>query len=650
MGPDFRRAFPAAPILLAALLGACADRNPTAAVPGVAPAPAALAMLLCTADVKAAAVTCRDGSPRAADGQSADLIVGTPYVHLTSSGVSYDSGTQIFRFDVTLQNLMSQAIGTTDGVTAAPQGIRVFFHSGPTVTQGSGVATVANADGTAAFTAANQPYFRYDAVLAPNATSQPKQWDFTVSATVIRFDFMLYVSVPVQNEAGRVDVLPSEPEVLPGGHLPLVTVVRNGAGRRLPGAHVAWASSDTLVATVDSAGVVTGVSLGQAIITATSGARSGTATVTVNSTDTQDASLLDFSLSADSLDLSSGVDSVEAVLELADGGVGVGAVYVIIENGEGDQHICSALRTAGSDVRGTWRCPVVVSPYGANGEYDVVISLQDGRGHMNIYSAADLADRGLDHGLFVSGAVPDRTAPQLTGFTITPDSVDVDTAGAVVELSASVSDAGSGVGEVTLVLDSPTYAQERSCAATRTAGTASAGTWACSISLPEDVEGGAWTTGMRLTDAKGNFVDLFEAELQAQGFPTHVQVTSPNADVTPPSISAFSFTPDSVDIAAGAANVTFSLTVSDVGSGVEATRVLLSAPSLQFAVTCDGALTSGTAASGTWTCSVQIPQFAETGEWVVTSVSTRDALGNSVELDASELQTAGFPTRVTVTH
>ena len=56
---------------------------------------------------------------------------------------------------------------------------------------------------------------------------------------------------------------------------------RDASGQVLTGRAVSWSSDNTQVATVSSAGVVTGVNAGSANITATSEGRSGTATVTV---------------------------------------------------------------------------------------------------------------------------------------------------------------------------------------------------------------------------------------------------------------------------------------------------------------------------------------------------------------------------------
>ena len=85
----------------------------------------------------------------------------------------------------------------------------------------------------------------------------------------------------------------------------LTAIVRDQSGSPIAGAPVTWASSDQAVATVSSAGLVTAVANGTAVITATSGSASGTASVTVSqvaasvalsSTSETFASLTDLSL------------------------------------------------------------------------------------------------------------------------------------------------------------------------------------------------------------------------------------------------------------------------------------------------------------------------------------------------------------------
>jgi len=65
-----------------------------------------------------------------------------------------------------------------------------------------------------------------------------------------------------------------------GQQIQLIATVKDASGAVLTGRPVTWASSNTAVATVDMTGLVRGLALGQATITATSDGKNATATVT----------------------------------------------------------------------------------------------------------------------------------------------------------------------------------------------------------------------------------------------------------------------------------------------------------------------------------------------------------------------------------
>ncbi|HEX5726555.1 MAG TPA: hypothetical protein VFX98_13860 [Longimicrobiaceae bacterium] len=164
-----------------------------------------LALIQCHANVAERTLACAPvAAPGTPAGVSADLIMGGQdvYVKVSSSNASYNSGTEIFQADLTVQNLVQEAIGTNDGTTVT--GVRVFFHSGPTVTGGSGNLDVANEDGTGTFTAAGQPYFLYNEILSPYEISTARTWQFSVEATVSTFSFTLYVSAAQADENGAL--------------------------------------------------------------------------------------------------------------------------------------------------------------------------------------------------------------------------------------------------------------------------------------------------------------------------------------------------------------------------------------------------------------------------------------------------------------
>ncbi len=99
------------------------------------------------------------------------------------------------------------------------------------------------------------------------ATSEGKSGTSIVTVTL----------VPV----ATVTIQPSNATVAAGGTTTLTSFTRDASGNVLTGRVVTWSSNNPGIATVTSAGVVTGVNHGSATITATSEGKSGTATVTV---------------------------------------------------------------------------------------------------------------------------------------------------------------------------------------------------------------------------------------------------------------------------------------------------------------------------------------------------------------------------------
>jgi len=263
---------------VAAAVMACSDRNqPTAPRPedpgGRPPGdPIALALLACSASVSAHTVTCKPPETAPANAR-ADIMYGGQdiFVVSTTSSVNYDAGTHKFTFNLKIRNLLRQAIGTTDGVTADPSGVKVFFYQNPTVTSGTGVIAIDNADGVGSFTAASQAYYTYVQLIDSYLESANKPWQFDVPTTVGTFEFKLLISSPVQFPTGWIDV--SEPvfALRRTYTKDLFGVVRDQFGRVIPGAVITWSSANPATATVDAGtGVVTGALPGTVDIIASS--------------------------------------------------------------------------------------------------------------------------------------------------------------------------------------------------------------------------------------------------------------------------------------------------------------------------------------------------------------------------------------------
>lgn len=282
----FARLVPVVLVLLAACTDGIVDSRVQPPPGGPAGTPVTLQEVACRVQLRQETVSC--GRPDGT-GASGDLIVGGQgvYVTLTGSDVAYNSGTGSFTFTTTITSLIEQPIGTTDGTTLDPNGVRIFFFTGPAVSAGTGTVAVVP-DGFAFFTAASQPYYVYNEVLGQGETSAGKTWTFVVPPTVESFVFTVLVAAAVEYPTGYITLnglLPDESfgSLHPDSAATLSAQVKNVVGNPLGGT-VTFGTSDPLCATVDLGGMVTGKRAGTCSITATSAGRSGSLTFSVTGT------------------------------------------------------------------------------------------------------------------------------------------------------------------------------------------------------------------------------------------------------------------------------------------------------------------------------------------------------------------------------
>ncbi|HEX2203345.1 MAG TPA: hypothetical protein VHG91_08605 [Longimicrobium sp.] len=293
--PRRYRARAAAAAALALLAAACTDRSqpagptgPDGEGPGTGPGdpPVTIRTLACTGDVRTRRVSCDEQQPSTGEA-AGDIILGhqDDVVKLASSNVNYDAGTTAFTFEVTVRNLIPQPLGTTDGTTLSPNGVKVVFVEDPhpTPSGGSGTITVVP-DGSATFpdlaevdrpsrfpgsSTTPRPYYQYNSVLDQFEVSPPKTWQFNIPNTVTTFEFVVVVLTPVPFPRGYVDIVGTN-FVRSANNRQLTGIVRDSVGRAMPSTParaITWATTTPTLASVNSSGLVHGLRAGAAEIT-----------------------------------------------------------------------------------------------------------------------------------------------------------------------------------------------------------------------------------------------------------------------------------------------------------------------------------------------------------------------------------------------
>jgi hypothetical protein len=212
----------------------------------------------------------------------------------------------------------------------------------------------------------------------------------------------------------------------------------------------------------------------------------------------------------------------------------------------------------------------------------------------------------------------DTAAPVVSSVTVTPSST---TPGSTVTLSAAITD-NKAVGTVIFSVFVPnvTYI---SCLggnqATRTSGTAAAGVWSRTCTLPAAMNSGDYVVGVLAQDVSGNLTST------ATSPTTTLTITGGTSDLDPPVTSALTATPSTV--ARGQTTV-ISATVTDATGTADLAFQILGPSSVLACYAGNSAtLTSGTAQNGTWSVSCYVPGTTTPAVYQITPIA-RDALGN----------------------
>ncbi len=137
--------------------------------------------------------------------------------------------------------------------------------------------------------------------------------------------------------------------------------------------------------------------------------------------------------------------------------------------------------------------------------------------------------------------------------------------------------------------------------------------------------------------------------------PQHLHAQEPGnhvmGDATPPQLVEFGFSPGEINVYDGAADIVFTLRVTDPFPGLSLldayTRLALQSPAgRQYNAALQ--LVAGDSRDGTYQAQITVPTDAETGAWRVQEVLLTDTAGNERRVSQADLSSMGFPSNLQV--
>ncbi len=265
----------------------------------------------------------------------------------------------------------------------------------------------------------------------------------------------------------------------------------------------------------------------------------------------------------------------------------------------------------------TWAGTVEV-PRGARGDWVLdSAGVTDDAGQRGTQSfAVDDPDPG--HRVTVTSP-PDDVPPALASLRIGPDRVDTTRHGRVVTLTARVSDAYSGVAQVSVL-----RANSDNQFPTVLLPTGTPDEYTGRLRIPRWVGDKPWRFALLARDAAGNAARRGPGSLGAPSEST-VQVRSGPPDTNAPRVRDVRATPNPLDVREGERNLHLRVRATDDRSGVGKVVVRLPMPGGPIGSRLARLVrTSGTARDGIWTGTIHVPECADGSGPHLLDLSVRD--------------------------
>lgn len=437
---------------------------------------------------------------------------------------------------------------------------------------------------------------------------------------------------------------------------PIAIDVRDTQGGSVGADSVTWTSSNDAVARVAEDGMVTGIGAGSAVIRASY--QAVTDSVLVQVTGVARGIVRGISLSPDTLRINDTTsDSLTIAVSLAKGAEVEGMIAYVARSG-----LLLSCVLGPTETSGVWGCTDgQFTAASCPGDYRLAalhVRGKDGNGQW--VTGADLTAVGFDPGFAVSSARPPcaSTNPTNSQFTppvmptrvsLRPQPVDATTSIPAVTIDVEVQDPGPYSTILEVLLVSPSGNLKRSCSMHIPPNGSSVREGSCNAFFAPNIEGGDWSITLDISS-----VARYRSEhLQAFGLVDRVEVYSPNEDVSPPVLRAFSIEPDTVYRSSDSRRVVFRAHLTDEGNGVDKfrvnTRIEAGGTRVTTTLQCSSnAPVSGDRRDGIWECGFDTFSNTATGEHLIWYVSATDGATPGLTMEGAELAAAGFDSTIVI--
>ena len=348
-------------------------------------------------------------------------------------------------------------------------------------------------------------------------------------------------------------------------------------------------------------------------------------------------------------------DSIGLWVEAHDSQSGIGRVEADLTGPNGRWHELAFESVTPFLMAAT---PVQVPPSTPAGRYRVSrLSVADRAGNRVVLDAAALEAAGIDANFDVFEG-PDVEGPELTAYSLSPETLDTSANPGSVRFSLTATDDLSGVEDAAALIRRPDsddplcFPCGHRVPSVLASGTIFDGIWTEDLPLPRFATAGTYAvTAVVLYDRAGNETVYDHEELEDLGYPVEFTQIG-GGDSEPPEIVDFWMNPGALQTSSGNGTIEFFLRVQDDLSGVgetadsvfEQMRVDFHPPHAFEWWFSDAGTTqvSGTQLDGVWRFRVTLPREAETGTWRIPALVAADHAGNETLLRGAELNATGW--------